>query len=74
MADQKVVDQLTVKQNVPKSGFLGKLLHGIAGAFTTPAAVKAEKSLAAVVVARLVISVGGTAAFADLIVQLIQKA
>lgn len=49
-----------------------KVWNSIKAAFTSPEAVKAEKSLAALVVVRLVITLGGTAAFADLLVKLIE--
>lgn len=39
-----------------------KILRGIAAAFTTPDAVKAERSLAAIVVTRLLLALGASGA------------
>ena len=53
---------------------LQKVAASIAAAFTTPGAIAAEKSLAAIVTTRLLLSLGASAALIDLIVQAIQKA
>ena len=50
---------------------LKKILAGVAAAFTTPEAVKAEKTLAVVVITRLIITLGGTAAFVDVVAKLL---
>ena len=46
-----------------------RILHGILAALTTPEAVKAEKSLAVVVLVRLALFVPAVAVYIDLIVK-----
>lgn len=49
-----------------------KILMGILAAFTTPDAIKAEKSLAAVVLTRLAVLVPSAALVIDMIVKALQ--
>lgn len=50
---------------------LSKLWHGLVAAVTSPEAVKAERSLGALIAGRLLLSVGASAGLAELIVKLI---
>jgi hypothetical protein len=50
---------------------LAKIGRGLLAAITSPTAVAQERSLAAFITGRVIISAGGTAAFAALIVHLI---
>jgi hypothetical protein len=57
---QAQLAQATAKQPSKfKAGFT-KFLAGIASAFTTPDAIKAEKSLAVIAITRILLAVGAT--------------
>lgn len=55
--------------NTPVKDSLKKIGTAIAAAFTSPEAVKAEKSLAALVITRLLITLGASAAIVDIVVK-----
>lgn len=52
---------------------LKAIVASVFAAFSTPDAVKAEKSALAFVIIRVVIGVGGTAASADLVVRILNS-
>jgi hypothetical protein len=52
-----------------QSSTFKKVLRGLAAALTSPEAVKAEKSIAALVLGRLALTLPATAVFIDLILK-----
>jgi len=50
---------------------LARIYKGILAGLSTPGAVRAEKSLAAIVVVRAVIAIGGTTVTAELVARLL---
>lgn len=64
------VESMTVPAPVaPKASGWSKVLWGVLAAFTTPEAVKAEKSLAAVVLTRLAVLLPSAGFAIDLLVK-----